>query len=104
MTILEVRQVKATRKPWRCDGCRRSFSTGTPKERQRIVGDDGPYAWQSCPTCQAISNDLFASDIDYSYEGVSSDNIQEYVEQAFGGDWAKADAHFQVIPTEETGK
>jgi hypothetical protein len=98
MTVLEIRNVAKTRKAWRCDGCHRRFPAGSPKERQRIVGDDGPYSIQWCPTCQGISDGLFAL-------GAERDNWHEDVLESMQsefGTWESADAKFgTVTPSNE---
>jgi len=99
MTILEIRQVERTRKPWRCSGCHRKFPAGSPKERQRIIGDDGPYVWQSCPTCTGLSHVLFEMDSDFRIDGVMDDDILEAMQHDYGT-WELADAHFGTVTPE----
>lgn len=103
ITVLEVRHVANTRKSWQCDGCSRKFPAGTPKLRQRNVGNDGPYSWECCLTCEGISTRLWNLDSDYRHEGVTSDDIQEAMEQEFGS-WEAADKHFAAPSTSEKGK
>lgn len=91
--VLEIRKVKATRKRWQCDGCARWFEPGGPKERQRIIGDDGPYVWESCVTCSCISSELWAGGF-CADEGVTPDDIYECMKQNYGS-WDAADAHFE---------
>lgn len=93
MTILEIRDIKSTRKPWRCDGCHRQFTKGTPKQRSRIIGDNGPYSIQWCLTCQGIANQLFDLDSDYRDFGVNDHDILEAMQCEFGT-WEAADTKF----------
>lgn len=93
-TVLENRAIKKTRKSWQCDGCYRKFEAGGPKNRQRGIGDDGPYTWETCDTCQGISEEIWAKDSKWR-EGVSAEDIQEDMYERFKT-WDAADAHYAI--------
>lgn len=54
----------------RCQLCGRTVRKGERYDRQRIIGDDGPYVFKSCAHCQAvlkITDIMDWADDDYGY-------------------------------------
>ena len=57
----------------RCDLCLRLIQPGERYNRQRIIGDDGPYVFKDCAHCSAavkildrVEGDWYDSDFGYS--------------------------------------
>lgn len=92
----------------RCCLCNRQIMPGERYNRQRNIGDDGPYVFKACAHCHAltrVSNILDA--VDYYGEGYIEDDFQEWepgtVQEArwkvqYNRKWQRRDGALYPIP------
>lgn len=97
------------RKDHTCQLCGRTIGEGEQYDRQRIVGDDGPYVFKSCAHCDAV---VTLADLDYDREGGYTMNTIDQHEPSSWPEarwivcwrrrWRRADGSLYAIPSGAT--
>lgn len=65
MTLLLASEHPVARKEHTCSMCRRTIEPGERYNRQRCIGDDGPYVFKDCAHCSALVAILHAVEGDW---------------------------------------
>ena len=73
MSLLLASEHPVARVMHRCDLCQRLINPGERYNRQRVIGDDGPYVFKDCAHCEAavkilneVEGDWYDSEFGYS--------------------------------------
>jgi hypothetical protein len=75
--IVLASETPLARKEHRCHLCFRTIESGEQYNRQRNIGDDGPYVFKACAHCHAYVQQIINA-LDYYGEGYTAEDLIEY--------------------------
>lgn len=92
-----------------CQLCYRKIQPGEKYNRQRNIGDDGPYVFKACAHCHALAkvSTVIDNALDYS-EGYTADDFVEWEPTTilearwraqYRRKWRRRDGELYPIPT-----
>jgi hypothetical protein len=76
MPLVLASENPVARKEHRCQLCNRTIEPGERYNRQRNIGDDGPYVFKACAHCHAYVR--LADIAGYCDDGYTADDVWEY--------------------------
>jgi hypothetical protein len=76
MPLVLASENPVARKEHRCQLCYRTIEPGERYNRQRNIGDDGPYVFKACAHCDAYVR--LADIASYCDDGYTADDVCEY--------------------------
>jgi hypothetical protein len=92
-----------------CNLCSRTIEPGERYNRQRNIGDDGPYVFKSCAHCDALTRvSSVTEDANFYGEGYTADDFFEWhpstLHEArwraqYRRKWRRRDGDLYPVPT-----
>lgn len=108
MPLVLASENPVARKDHRCDLCDRIIGPGERYNRQRNIGEDGPYVFKVCAHCCALVRLTTATDWADDDAGYAADDICEWepgtiwearLRAQYRRKWRRLDGRLYPVPT-----